>query len=98
MLEERIDLNHVTVIFDDQNRRIKIECHFKKFSRVIELTGEDDDNYLIWKAKLSFELKFNDINDNKENADHVSTFQTCCIRNKIKRYLEFNLTLYWFLV
>ena len=75
MLEERIDLNHVTVIFDDQNRRIKIECHFKKFSRVIELTGENDDNYLIWKAKLSFELKFNDINDNKENADHVSTFQ-----------------------
>ena len=65
-------MNHVTVIFDDHNRRIKIECHFKKFSRVIELTAEENECYEVWKAKLSFELKFNDINDNKENADHVS--------------------------
>ena len=72
MLEERIDLNHVTVIFDDVNRRIKIECHFKKFSRVIELMADDSEGYEVWKQKLSFELKFNDINDNKENADHVS--------------------------
>ena len=65
----------MTVIFDDANRRIKIECHFKKYSRVIELTADDSESYEVWKEKLSFELKFNDINENKENADHVSNFR-----------------------
>jgi len=83
VLEERIDLNHVTVIFDDANRRIKIECHFKKFSRVIELTADDAESYEVWKEKLSFELKFNDINENKENADHIMSDHTT--RTKLRQ-------------
>ena len=70
MLEERIDLNHVTIIFDNELNRIKIECHFKKYSKVIELKAENETSFNIWKQYIQFELQFNDPNQNKENANH----------------------------
>ena len=70
MLEERIDLNHVTMIFDNELNRIKIECHFKKYSKVIELRAENETSFNIWREYIQFELQFNDPNQNKENANH----------------------------
>jgi len=83
MLEERIDLNHVTIIFDNELNRIKIECHFKKYSKVIELRAENETSFNIWRQYIQFELQFNDPNQNKENANHHILGDKCS-RTKLR--------------
>ena len=80
LIENRIDLNHVTVIFDEQNRRIKIEIHSKKCTKSIELYAPSEhesepemDEFNLWKTNIEHELKYSDPNQNKENGPyHVS--------------------------
>ena len=74
LIENRIDLNHVTIIFDHEDRRIKIETHTKKCTKSIQLYAENDESFEQWKSKIEEELKYSDPNQNKENGPfHVST-------------------------
>ena len=89
MLEERIDLNHVTIIFDNELNRIKIECHFKKYSKVIELRAENETSFNIWKEYIQFELQFNDPNQNKENANHHVSHVTNSFEVRVPNGVQF---------
>jgi len=74
----------VTVIFDEQNRRIKIEIHSKKCTKSIELyvpsepvtepeSEPEMDEFNRWKRNIEHELTYSDPNQNKENGPyHVS--------------------------
>ena len=88
MLEERIDLNHVTIIFDSELNRIKIECHFKKYSKVFELRGENFETFNIWKQYIQFELQFNDPNQNEENANHHVSTRTTALSPVMDRFTK----------